>query len=220
VRRSRRIPADEWKIVHRDHHPAYVSWEQYMTHQKMLRDNRPHRDLPDRHGAPRKGECLLQGIVLCGRCGCRMHAVYSGKQKRARYWCNSPTQRGEEMRTCWSVAAAAIDREVGQLLLSVVQPPEIEVGLAVTREAERQSKQLDDQWRLRLKRVRYEARLAERRYKAVDPDNRVVARALEREWEEKLRELDEIERKLAEDRREKKVELDARDRTRLLTNQS
>jgi DNA invertase Pin-like site-specific DNA recombinase len=75
VRRSRRIPADEWKIVHRDHHPAYVSWEQYMTNRKMLRDNRPHRDLPDRHGAPRKGECLLQGIVLCGRCGCRMHAV-------------------------------------------------------------------------------------------------------------------------------------------------
>jgi DNA invertase Pin-like site-specific DNA recombinase len=216
VRRSCRIPADAWKIVHRDHHPAYVSWEQYVTNQKLLRDNRPHRDLPERHGPPRKGECLLQGIVLCGRCGCRMHAVYGGKHKLARYWCNSPTQRGEEMRTCWSVAAAAIDREVGHLLLSVVQPPEIEVGLAVTREAERQSKQLDDQWRLRLERARYEARLAERRYKAVDPDNRVVARALEREWEETLRELDEIERQIAEGRREKKVELDARDRTRLL----
>jgi DNA invertase Pin-like site-specific DNA recombinase len=216
VRCNRRIPAAGWKIVHRDHHPTYLSWEQYVQNQQMLRDNRPHREAPERHGAARKGCALLQGIVLCGRCGYRMHGVYARKDGRARYSCLSPTQRGEQMRACWSVAAGAIDREVARLLLSVVQPPEIEIGLAVTREAERQAKQLDEQWRLRLERARYEARLAERRYKAVDPDNRVVARALEREWDEKLRELDEVERKLADGRREKKVELDARDRARVL----
>lgn len=216
VRGSRRVAASEWKIVHREHHPAYLSWEQYLSNQKMLRDNRPHRDEPERHGAPRKGEALLQGIVLCGQCGLRMHAVYGGKHRLARYWCNSPTQRGEAMRTCWSVAASAIDRDVSQLLLSVVQPPEIEIGLAVTREAERQAKQLEAQWRVSLERARFETRLAERRYKAVDPDNRVVARALEREWDEKLHALDEIERKLADNKREKKVELDSGDRTRLL----
>lgn len=216
VRCNRRVPVEGWKIVHRDHHPTYLTREQYMQNQETLRDNRPHRDAPERHGAPREGNALLQGIVLCGRCGCRMHGVFAGKNRRPRYWCSSPIQRGEQMRTCWSVAAGAIDRELAQLLLSVVQPPEIEIGLAVTREAERQAKQLNDQWRLRLERARYEARLAERRYKAVDPDNRVVARALEREWDEKLRELDEVERKLADGRREKKVELDARDRARVL----
>jgi DNA invertase Pin-like site-specific DNA recombinase len=216
VRCNRRIPVEGWKIVHRDHHPTYLGWEQYMRNQQTLKDNRPHRDAPDRHGAPREGNALLQGIVLCGRCGCRMHGVFAGKGRRPRYWCSSPAQRGEQMRTCWSVAAGAIDRELARLLLSVVQPPEIEIGLAVTREAERQAKQLNDQWRLRLERARYEARLAERRYKAVDPDNRVVARALEHEWDDKLRALEEVERKLADSHREKKVDLDTRDRARVL----
>jgi DNA invertase Pin-like site-specific DNA recombinase len=216
VRRARRVPTSAWKIVHRDHHPAYISWEQYVSNEKTLQENRPHRLAPERHGASRKGDALLQGIVLCGRCGHRMHAVYGGKLRHARYWCNSPIQRGEAMRSCWSVAAADIDREVTRLVLSVVQPPEIELGLAVTREAERQSKELDNQWRLQLERAQYEARLAERRYKAVDPDNRVVARALEREWEQKLRELEEVDRRMADGRREKKIELDSRDRARLL----
>lgn len=216
VHRTCRIPTDAWKIVLRDRHPAYLPWEEYVTNQKTLRDNRPRRDAPERHGAPRAGDALLQGIVLCGRCGGRMNTVYGGKQRHARYSCVSPTQRGEEMRTCWSVAAKAIDAHVAQFVLSVVQPPEVELGLAVVRETERQAKQLDEQWRLRLERARYESRLAERRYKAVDPDNRTVARALEREWEQKLAELDEIERKIAEGRRQKKVDLDARDRARLV----
>ena len=216
VHRTCRIPSDAWKIVHRERHPAYLPWEEYVSNQKTLRGNRPGRDAPERHGAPRAGEALLQGIVLCGRCGGRMNTIYDGKQQHARYSCHSPTQRGEAMRLCWSVSAKAIDEHVAQLVLAVVQPPEVELGLAVVRETERQAKQLDEQWRLRVERARYEARLAERRYKAVDPDNRIVARALEREWEEKLAELDEVERKIAEGRRQKKVDLDTRDRARLI----
>jgi hypothetical protein len=96
------------------------------------------------------------------------------------------------------------------------QPPEVELSLAVTREVERQAGQVDRQWKLRLDRAGYEARLAERRYKAVDPDNRVVARTLESEWNEKLRALGEVEREYEEARGREKVKLSSADRHRLL----
>ena len=112
--------------------------------------------------------------------------------------------------------AAAIDEAVSELFLEAVQPPEIELGLAVVRETEHQAGDIDRQWKLRLDRLRYEARLAERRYKAVDPDNRVVARALEREWNEKLTELDEVEREHQDVRRREKLDLSDEDRSRIL----
>lgn len=216
VHRCRRLPVDSWKVVHRDRHPAYLTWEDYVSNQETLRDNRPHRATPGQHGAARKGEALLQGIVLCGRCGHRMHSAYGGKSHRARYVCASPVQAGEQMHLCWSVAATAIDRTMSELVLSAVQPAEVELGLAMVHEAERQAGALESQWQLRLERARYEVRLAERRYKAVDPDNRVVARTLEREWEEKLEELHATEQRYTEARQKKHVELTAQDRERIL----
>jgi DNA-binding transcriptional regulator YiaG len=120
-------------------------------------------------------------------------------------------------RLCWLVAARRIDDAVARLFLEAVQPPELELGLAVAREVERQAEQLHQQWKLRLERSRYEAQLAERRYKAVDPDNRVVARTLEHEWNDKLRELEELESQYQQERRRQKLELSEQDRARILT---
>jgi hypothetical protein len=114
------------------------------------------------------------------------------------------------------VAAAAIDEAVARLFLEVTQPPEIELGLAVAREVERQAGEVNRQWKLRLERVRYEAQLAERRYKAIDPDNRVVARTLEREWNDRLRELEETEREYQEVLQRERLELTDKDRARIL----
>jgi DNA invertase Pin-like site-specific DNA recombinase len=216
VRGHHRIPIDAWKIVHRDRHPAYISWEEFLRNQETLRGNRASQNAPERHGAPMKGGALLQGIVLCGKCGHRMNTDFGGKQRHARYFCMSPIKQGKEIRTCWSVAAKAIDRAIAEMLLSAIQPPEIEMGLAVVREAERQAKQLESQWRVRLERIRYEGQLAERRYKSVDPGNRIVARTLEREWEQKLAELEEVERRFESARRHKKVDLNQQDRARIL----
>jgi hypothetical protein len=118
---------------------------------------------------------------------------------------------------CWSVSASAIDRAVSRLFLDALQPPEIELSLAVLREAEHQAGEVDRQWTLRLERARYEAQLAERRYKAIDPDHRVVARTLEREWNEKLVELDQVEREYHEVRRREALDLSEEDRTRVLS---
>jgi hypothetical protein len=110
----------------------------------------------------------------------------------------------------------AIDEALARLFLETMQPPELELGLAVLLEAERQAGDIDRQWKLRLDRARYEACLAERRYKSVDPDNRVVARTLEREWNDKLGELQEIEHERDIVRRREKVVLSDEDRARIL----
>ncbi len=195
---TRRIPPEAWPICLRDHHPAYISWDEFMANQQKLRDNRRGAaGAVDRRGAARDGEALLQGLVLCGRCGRRMDTLYSGHERRPVYQC-CQLPGGD---FCWSVPARAIDRAVAGLFLACITPPEIELALAVVREAERQGREVDRQWTLRLERARYDARLAERRYKAIDPDHRVVARTLEREWNDKLTELERLEREYHDVRR-------------------
>ncbi|MCY1076304.1 recombinase family protein [Archangium lansingense] len=211
---STTLPQEAWKICLYDHHPAYITWEEYMANQRKLSANRANHHLPEQRGAAREGEALLQGLLLCGRCGNRMKTKYMGSKRYALYVCR---RRGDDIKDkCWSVPAAAIDEAVARLFLETVQPPETELSLAVTREAEKQAGELERQWQLRLERARYEARLAERRYKAVDPDMRVVARTLEREWNEKLSELGHLESEYQEVLREQKVVLTDEDRARLL----
>ena len=194
-RRKRKLPRDSWKSCIKDQHPAYIGWEEFTANQSKLEENRTYRQSVTTRGAAREGEALLQGLALCGRCGRRMSTRYPGNKHRGHYQCRpNHVNLGP---TCFAVASESIDRAVEELFLSVVQPPEIELALAVACEAERQGKEVDQQWKLQLERLRYEAQLAERRYKAVDPDNRVVARTLEREWNEKLDEIEQAEREHA-----------------------
>lgn len=213
---STKMPQQAWKVCLRDHHPAYITWEEYMANQKKLSANQANHGMPDHRGAPREGQALLQGLVLCGRCGRRMMTLYKGSKRSPYYDCRHPAQSGRDMGLCWSVSSVAIDQAVAQLFLETVQPPEIELSMAVAREAERQASELAQQWKLRLERARYEAQLAERRYKNVDPEMRVVARTLEREWNEKLSELAHLEGEYQEVLRRQKVRLTDKDRARLL----
>lgn len=210
------LPRDQWRVFLPDHHPAYISWEQYLANQEKLKANRSTSKAPAGHRAALDGASLLQGLVLCGKCGSRMHVYYAGHNRRLVYKCVSPLGSGTGMGACWTVAGTAIDAQVAEAFLAAAQPPELELALAVSREAERQADEIDEQWRLRLERARYEARHAERRYKAVDPDNRVVARTLEGQWEEKLRELEEVEREYERARQRQKVVLSDEDRRRIL----
>ena len=142
-----------------------------------------------------------------------MSARYDSPSARWSYACWGETSQGNKL--CWSVRGPSIDRAVEQLFLETMVPREIDLSLAVDREVEKQAESLDRAWRARLEQARYDARRAERRYKAVDPDNRVVARTLEREWEERLRGLEAVEQQHAEARREARVELTTEDRERI-----
>jgi DNA invertase Pin-like site-specific DNA recombinase len=211
-RRTVHLPESEWKICLRNHHPSYIGWDEFMANQRKLRENRTNGP----QGAPREGAALLQGLAICGRCGRRMSPRYHRKTGHAVYACISlAVQRGADRR-CWTVSGRAIDDAVATLLLESIQVPEIEIALAVAGETERQAQEVDRQWVLRRERLTYDARLAERRYKAVDPDNRVVARTLERDWNEKLKEIEQLENDYQAARRAHKLDLSDADRARIL----
>jgi DNA invertase Pin-like site-specific DNA recombinase len=207
VRDSGRDPA-KWAIRIDNAHPGYINWETYVTNQNKLGENRLHQSA---RGAPHCGPALLNGLLVCGRCGLRMDVSYSGKEKNYIYYrCRG--EHGYGSKQCWTVASAPLDRAVEELFLKSMVPAELEVCLAVEREVVVQSEALDRHWKLRIEQARYEAQRAERRYKSVDPENRVVARTLEREWEDRLEQLEQTERQRDEARRQHVVELSEQDR--------
>ncbi len=211
-RHTRRLSHEAWKICLRNHHPAYIEWDEYMTNQRRLAANRSNHKLMDQRGAAREGHALLQGLAMCGKCGRRMTVRYQGRNQQAQYQCSDLDPKTGKPRMCFNVSATTVDEAVAKLFLEAVKPAEIELGIAVLAEVERQAAQVDRQWQLRLERVRYEAHLAERRYKAVDPDNRVIARTREREWNDKLEEVERAERDRDEALRRDKLKLDQNDR--------
>jgi len=207
--------ASSWRVLLRDAHPGYITWMQYEAHQSKLRANATRLHLGG-SGAPREGPALLGGLAICGRCGRHMRVAY--QRARRPYWIYvCPGDRNTGQTICWTVPGMAIDAAVTALLLATVVPREIDLSLAVLRSADEQSETLSRHWALRVEQSRYAARSAERRYKAVDPDNRVVARTLEREWEERLREVAEAERAAAEAKEGRVIDLSADDRERIRT---
>jgi DNA invertase Pin-like site-specific DNA recombinase len=208
--RRPRLAAAEWQVRIANAHSAYISWATFLSNQQRLSDNRSVMHGAT-SGAPKNGPALLAGITLCGRCGRRMRVDYTSRERTHwRYLCVGKHMSGQQI--CWSVNGEALDGAVEQLFFDAMTPTEIDLSLAVEREARGQSASLTAQWQARLEQARYEARRAERRYKAVDPDNRVVARTLEREWEARLQDLDDVERQYGDAKRERHVELSAADR--------
>jgi DNA invertase Pin-like site-specific DNA recombinase/uncharacterized protein YndB with AHSA1/START domain len=212
VRESGRDP-ERWMVRLADAHPGYISWERYVNNQRKLERNQGRfggSTVPQ----PKRNPLLLTGMLLCGRCGRRMYGVYRGSGKTSGiYACKGELDTAQG--TCWSVRAEPIDEAVERLFLQMAAPEELALGLAVDQQVEKQAGLLAQQWRARIEKAGYEARRAERRYKEVDPDNRVVARTLEREWEERLRELEQVERDYERARTEARVQLTERDRARI-----
>jgi DNA invertase Pin-like site-specific DNA recombinase len=212
-RRRRRSP-DEWPVRVEAAHAGYIDWETFMHNRERLRHNqsRMHGAVP---GAPKAGPALLAGLVLCGRCGRRLRVFYTGGTARThwRYVCLGVHDTAQAI--CWSLNGAPVDALVETLFLETMVPAELELSLAVEQEVAAQAAALATQWQARLEHARYDARRAERRYKAVDPDHRVVARTLEREWEARLHELDALAQQFAAARRAHRVDLSAADRDAL-----
>lgn len=190
--RTRRVALADWPIVRHNAHPAYVSWEQFLRNQQRLDDNCTIRG-KDRRGAIRQGHALLQGVVLCGRCGRRMTVRYTRNGTTPSYECNQ-VHKQQSGRTCQFIRGDGVDAAVARLFLEAIQPAQLEVSLATLEQIEEQGRQIERQWQLRLERARYEAELARRRFLAVEPENRLVARNLEKDWNEKLAAVELLER--------------------------
>jgi DNA invertase Pin-like site-specific DNA recombinase len=193
--RTRRVAVADWPIVRQDAHPGYLTWEQFLRNQQRLDDNCTTRG-NDRRGAVREGYALLQGLVLCGQCGRRMSVRYTRQGTTPSYECNQ-AHKQQGGRTCQFVRGDGVDAAVARLFLEALQPAQLEVSLATLEQIEEQARQVERQWRLRLERARYEADLARRRLLAVEPENRLVARNLEKDWNDKLAAVEKLEREQA-----------------------
>lgn len=176
---------DRCRVLIRDRFPAYIGWEEFEQNQQKLRENSALGKLL---AAPRHGPSVLAGLIVCGRCGHRMLVGYANAatQKTLRYSCQRDAiEYGVD--ACQSLSGAVVESFVVERLLQAVSPASLELSLAAGADIERERKQLDDHWQQRLTRSRYEVEQARRQYAAVDPDHRLVARELERRWDEALR---------------------------------
>jgi DNA invertase Pin-like site-specific DNA recombinase len=180
------VEPTDWQACVHDRFPAYISWEQFEHNQLRLGANRTQAAA----GAVRNGSALLQGLVKCGRCNLRMSVQYFSCKKTGqlypRYVCNQEASH-HGGQVCTSISGPCVDRTVTVSALAALTPAALEISLRVRADLEQQRAQQEALWQQRLERARYEAERAARQYKSVEPENRLVARTLERAWEDALR---------------------------------
>ncbi len=189
--RARRLPRDQWEVLIPDHHPGFIDWDTYQANQARIGTNiRPQARQPGT-GAVREGSALLQGLATCGTCGRKLAVFYAGPAKCVpSYYCQGSAElvNGRGARHM-SAGGQAIDTAVAAAFLAALQPMALRACLHAAEQIEQGHDAALDQHRRQVEQARYNASRAERRYRAVDPDNRLVARGLETEWEQALREL-------------------------------
>lgn len=213
--RIRRLPRAEWSVLIPEHHPGFIDWQTYEANQARLAANT--RPLPHRAGgAIREGSALLQGLATCGHCGRRLRTHYRGRHGSPGYHCAAKDLANGRGVYCLSVGGLQIDQAVSEAFLAALQPAGITAAVAAAERLEADHEQGLAQWRLAVERAEYEAVRAERRYRAVEPDNRLVARGLEAEWELRLRELEQAKAELARRQQQRPQTLAAAAREALL----
>lgn len=213
----RKVPREEWFSLIPGVHEGYIAFEEYEDNQHRLRECALAYGLERPRTPPREGPALLQGIVICGKCGCRMTVRYHERRGilLPQYVCQ---RDGIEHagNPCQRIPGVTVDRAIGELLVETMTPMALDVALAVQEEL---SKRLDEADRLRAKqveRIRYEADLARQRYMQVDPNNRLVADVLEAEWNQKLRALEEAQEESERQSQSDRLRISAEERAQVL----
>ena len=191
-----KVAVEQWLVCLRDAHPGYISWEEFMANQARLAGNVAHH-AAGRPGVARRGCALLQGIAVCGRCGRRMGVRYSGPHGDYPVYHCSADQGATGQPRCQEVRALRTDAEFERVLLEALAPDQVALAVAAVGQIEAETQALEHQWGLKRERARYEAERARRQYDAVEPENRLVARSLERVWEERLRQSEAVEQAYA-----------------------
>jgi DNA invertase Pin-like site-specific DNA recombinase len=183
------VPMSSWTVTIHNHHQGYITWDEFLQNQIMLERNRTHIEQFAAKGPPREGLALLQGLLLCAKCGRRLRVSY---RTGGSYECNWVRREGLANRSCLYIRSYVVDEAISRRALEVIEPATLEIALAALDELEHREQATTRQWQLRIERAQYEADLAQRRYQEVDPSNRLVAATLERDWNQALEELDQL----------------------------
>jgi DNA invertase Pin-like site-specific DNA recombinase/predicted DNA-binding transcriptional regulator AlpA len=211
-KRVRQLPRSQWAVLIPEHHEGFVDWDTYEANLARIASNtrpRPHQS----GGAVREGTALLQGIAVCGHCGRRLRTHYQGRNASPGYHCPGKDIVHGRGVYCLNIGGMQIDHAVARAVIDALQPAGLEAALLAAEQVESNYDAALKQWQLAVERAHYEAKRAERRYRAVEPENRLVARGLETEWEQRLRELKQAESELhrREQRRPRELSPDERD---------
>jgi DNA invertase Pin-like site-specific DNA recombinase len=194
-KRSRRLSMKEWPVLIHDHHVGFLDWPTFQANQIRIRGN-ARAERYQSGGAVREGSALLQGLASCGHCGRALFTYYRGKNATPGYRCSANDQGDGGGHYCFNVGAVGIDQAVGDAFLDAITPAAVEASLLALEQLDADRNAALQQWRLEVERARYEAERAERRYRAVEPENRLVARGLETEWENRLGDVAAAENEL------------------------
>jgi uncharacterized protein YndB with AHSA1/START domain len=198
-----------------EHHPGFIDWQTYEANQERIARNTkpgPHQA----GGAVREGGALLQGLARCGHCSRRLHTHYRGRNASPGYHCPGKVLVENRGVYCLNIGGIQIDEAVTRAFVAALEPAGLAATLAAAERLEAEREVALKQWRLGVERANYEAQRAERRYRAVDPDNRLVARGLERDWEERLRALETAKIELERREKERPRVISQAERDRLL----
>lgn len=188
------VSPEEYHALIPNHCPAYISRERYERNQQRIRENRFGRNAK---GAPRNGRSLLAGILFCGHCGRRMMVYYPNGRHVLRYQCTTGVI---DFRTsqCQGLSGQVVDELVTEKILKALEPASLELSMLAADDLEKEQQRLDDNWKQRLERTRFEADRAHRQYQVVEPENRLVARELERRWDASLQDVQRLEKEYAQ----------------------
>ena len=215
-KRARKLPRSQWQVFIPNHHEGFIDWNTYEANRARITANTHPRPHQSGSGAVREGTALLQGIAVCGRCGRKLRTHYTGRTASAGYHCAGKDITNGRGIYCLTIGALQVDEAVERAVLAALAPIGVEAAIAAAERLEADHDGALAQWRLTVERASYETQRAERRYRAVDPDNRLVARGLEAEWEKALRELDRAKAELAHREALRPKTLSANERCRLL----
>jgi len=188
----RRMPEDQWRVTIPAHHPGYITQQQFVANRQRLEANRTNTEVLA--GPAREGLCLLQGLLLCAKCGHRLSVRYTGNGGiYPMYQCTWKRREALAPHACINLPSRLIDNAVADRILAAVTPLTIELALKALINLEERDHAIAAQWRRRIERARYDADLAERRYEAVDPQNRLIASTLEQRWNDAAQRVLELE---------------------------
>ena len=207
---------EDWTVTLHNHHRGYITWEEYLENQHILKSNLTHGEGITLSGPLREGLAMLQGLLICGTCGLRLTVRYQGHGGiYPTYECNRRTRECTS-KSCMSLKADLVDKAIIQRALEALQPEQVQLAIEALEELQKRQQRINKSWELKLQRAQYETELAQKRYEAVDPDNRLVAATLEKQWNNALIALEELRKQYHQYQNEDPLLLSAEKKRSLL----
>jgi len=212
------LPIEQWHTVIPEAHPGYITWQDYHDNLKTLRACAKAHGKDRSKYPPGSGPALLQGLIVCGVCGRRMGQRYHSRNKKLvpDYLCQSHS-RQHCKPICQSIPGGNIDKAIRQLLLELVKPVTLELTFTVQQEVQARLKEADRLRYQKVQRAQYQADLAKDRFMNIDPRNRLVADQLEADWNNKLRELNNVRQEYEQQHKADRIKLDEQCRKKILS---